>query len=316
MKHRQGLAAALLFCVMCTPVLMGAAAEPEPETQDGETAQVETPPQPALYPIDIVYSEDDTAWRLEKVYQLDASADPSVIPTENFEQEGWEYVFLELLAEDQRETDTNEHIEQITQESCTKDTETVLKNLAPTLEYAGEDGYTGILTLDTASVKVEAAGYGSRSQNVTTTRTYPNLADADTSYIPKTVEEDGCTMELVDVSWQTAAADEVSGQSVATRYTAVASYAGTKTSQYVKGYVVTADGVNSYFGEIHTLKPGATIQLTTKIGTRQYQVDGVAKIAATDVSVLSARDNDIITLITCVRDQPEYRWCVQAKLVR
>ena len=75
-------------------------------------------------------------------------------------------------------------------------------------------------------------------------------------------------------------------------------------------------GVNSYFGEIHTLKPGATIQLTTKIGTRQYQVDGVAKIAATDVSVLSDRQSDIITLITCVRDQPEYRWCVQAKLVR
>lgn len=75
-------------------------------------------------------------------------------------------------------------------------------------------------------------------------------------------------------------------------------------------------GVNSYFGKIHTLKPGATIQLTTKIGTRQYQVDGVAKIAATDVSVLSARENDIITLITCVRNQPEYRWCVQAKLVR
>ena len=246
MKHRQGLAAALLFCVMCTPVLMGAAAESEPETQDGETAQVETPPQPALYPIDIVYSEDDTAWRMEKVYQLDASADPSVIPTENFEQEGREYVFLDLLAEDQRESDTKEHTQQITQESSTKDTETVLKNLAPTLEYAGEDGYMGVLTLDTASVKVEASGYGSRSQNVTTTRTYPNLADADTSYIPKTVEENGCTMELVDVSWQTAAAEEVSGQSVATRYTAVASYAGTKTSQYVKGYVVTAD----YVGDV------------------------------------------------------------------
>lgn len=245
MKHRQGLAAALLFCVMCTPVLMGAAAEPEPETQDGETAQVETPPQPALYPIDIVYSEDDTAWRMKKVYQLDASADPSVIPTENFEQEGREYVFLDLLAEDQRESDTKKHIEQITQESSTKDTETVLKNLAPTLEYAGEDGYMGVLTLDTASVKVEASGYGRRNKNVTATRTYPNLADADTSYITKTVEENGCTMELVDVSWQTAAADEVSGQSVATRYTAVASYAGTKTSRYVKGYVVTADYVGN-----------------------------------------------------------------------
>ena len=50
----------------------------------------------------------------------------------------------------------------------------------------------------------------------------------------------------MDVSWQTAAADEISGQSVATRYTAVASYAGTKTSQYVKGYVVTAD----YVGDV------------------------------------------------------------------
>ena len=207
---------------------------------------METPPQPELYPIDIVYNEDDTAWRMKKVYQLDASADPSVIPTENFEQEGREYVFLDLLAEDQRETDTKEHIEQITQESSTKDTETVLKNLAPTLEYAGEDGYMGVLTLDTASVKVEASGYGSRNKNVTATRTYPNLADADTSYIPKTVEENGCTMELVDVSWQTAAAEEVSGQSVATRYTAVASYAGTKTSRYVKGYVVTAD----YVGDV------------------------------------------------------------------
>lgn len=245
MKHRQGLAAALLFCVMCTPVLMGAAAEPEPETQDEETAQVETPPQPALYPIDIVLSEDDTAWRMKKVYQLDASADPLVIPTENFEQEGREYVFLDLLAEDQRETDTKEHTQQITQESSTKDTETVLKNLAPTLDYAGEDGYMGVLTLDTASVKVEASGYGRRNKNVTATRTYPNLADADTSYIPKTVEENGCTMELVDVSWQTAAAEEVSGQSVATRYTAVASYAGTKTSRYVKGYVVTADYVGN-----------------------------------------------------------------------
>ena len=85
-----------------------------------------------------------------------------------------------------------------------------------------------------------------------------------------------------------------------------------------KGNVAIAGhnrGVNSYFGKIHTLKPGATIQLTTKIGTRKYQVDRMAKIAATDVSVLSARQNDIITLITCVRDQPEYRWCVQAKLV-
>lgn len=75
-------------------------------------------------------------------------------------------------------------------------------------------------------------------------------------------------------------------------------------------------GVNSYFGQIHNLKMGAKIQLTTKIGTKEYEVASVAKIAATDLSVLNARDNDIITLITCVKNQPDYRWCVQARAVR
>ena len=91
------------------------------------------------------------------------------------------------------------------------------------MEYNGEDGYTGILTLDTSSVQVEAAGYGSRSYDVSATRTYPNLSDADTSLIPKTVEENGNTLQLADIAWQTAA-DQMTGQDLAMRYTAVATY--------------------------------------------------------------------------------------------
>ena len=36
------------------------------------------------------------------------------------------------------------------------------------------------------------------------------------------------------------------------------------------------------------------------------------KILSTQVSVLDATNDNIITLVTCVMDQPTYRWCVQA----
>ena len=72
-------------------------------------------------------------------------------------------------------------------------------------------------------------------------------------------------------------------------------------------------GVNNYFGKIHTLDVGDTIQLTTRLGTRSYEVYSVAKISADDTGVLNDSAENIITLITCVMDQPDYRWCVQAR---
>jgi LPXTG-site transpeptidase (sortase) family protein len=71
-------------------------------------------------------------------------------------------------------------------------------------------------------------------------------------------------------------------------------------------------GVNNHFGRIHTLAIGDTISYTTKLGTATYEVFSVRKILATEVSVLNADSRDMITLITCVNDQPAYRWCVQA----
>ena len=71
-------------------------------------------------------------------------------------------------------------------------------------------------------------------------------------------------------------------------------------------------GVANHFGKIHTLDLGDTIKLTTKLGTKTYEVYSVSKIRSDDFSVLNDSRDDIITLITCVWDQPDYRWCVQA----
>lgn len=74
-------------------------------------------------------------------------------------------------------------------------------------------------------------------------------------------------------------------------------------------------GINSCFGQIHTLKVGDHIILTTKLGTRTYEVTGVSKVHETDRSGLAPSAEDQITLYTCVRNQSAYRWCVRGKLV-
>ena len=41
----------------------------------------------------------------------------------------------------------------------------------------------------------------------------------------------------------------------------------------------------------------------------------MAKISSSDLTVLNDSSENIITLITCVMNEPDYRWCVQAKAV-
>lgn len=72
-------------------------------------------------------------------------------------------------------------------------------------------------------------------------------------------------------------------------------------------------GVNSYFGEIHHLKIGDEITYTNKLGTKKYAVTSVRKINAADFSFLQETSDNRLTLITCVKNEPNFRRCVQAR---
>ena len=189
-----------------------------------------------LYPVEVTeYMEGDRS-RLKKIYVLTPADDPSLIPTEDFDREGQTYTLLDITRQDQVETDTRDYTETVTLESKTKDMDAILPQLTATLEVDTEEGYTGVLTLDTASIQVEAAGYSTSTRAVTAARTYPNLSDADVSLIPKSIEDGGRTLELANVQWQEA------GEF----YTANATYTGTASSKYATGYTVTAE----YSGEV------------------------------------------------------------------
>ena len=107
-----------------------------------------------------------------------------------------------------------------------------------------DDGYSGTLHLDHTSIMVEETGYATKNHEISVTRLYPDLSDADLSLIPKTIEDDGRTLILDDVEWENGWQTDAENGFI--RYSATANYVGTVSSEYATGYTVTAN----YTGEV------------------------------------------------------------------
>lgn len=191
------------------------------------------------YPTAITRSEDGSD--LRKLYDLAPQDNPAGIPRSDFEQDGFHYTLIDLLKQELPEVEERQHTETVTMESKKKDMESVLALLPQEREFITEDGLIGTLTLRLDTVQVDVAGYGSSTKEVSATRSYPNLAGQDTQYIPKTIQDDGRTLTLQTIDWKTDNTASTDGYALGDRYTAVATYTGSATSSYVKGYTVTAD---------------------------------------------------------------------------
>ena len=243
-----------IFTILCTVLsllltacpVFAATADSLPAAEEPAQMLPSAPAPVTVYPAEVRASEENGISRLEKVYYLTADDDPALIPTEDFEREGMNYTLLDLLKNDQRETDTKDYTEVLTLDSDTKDLAEIINALEPELAVVTEDGYEGILTPDYPSIIVEPAGYKTSNRTVSASRQYPNLSDADISLIPKSIEDSGRTLTLADVNWQEAATDYVDGSDIALRYTANATYTGTATSKSATSYTVTI----SYSGEV------------------------------------------------------------------
>ena len=230
-----------ILTLLCTAVLAISIAAPPALAAGGP-----------FYPISVeeyTYGSFDEL-RINKVYQLSLSDDPSGIPTEDFERNGRRYFLLDMIKEDEVGVDTQDYTDTITQDSDTNDLSAVLKQLDPHREVTTEDGYTGLLALDYTSVTVEAKGYKTSTKSLSATRTYPNLSDADLSLVPKTTTDNGKTLTLGAVEWS-------GGENG--YYTATATYTGTSTTRYATGYTVTA----SYTGQV--AKTGCEVVTYTAI---------------------------------------------------
>lgn len=191
------------------------------------------------YPTSITCNEEQT--ELKKIYNLAPEADPAGIPRSDFEQNGYHYTLQDLLKQELPENESREQTETVSLQSDKKDLESVLTLLPQEKEFVTDDGLTGVLTLRLDTVQVEPSGYGTSTKALTATRSYPNLDSQDTQYIPKSIEDNGKTLMLQDIQWQTDNTANVDGYALGDRFTATATYTGSTTGSYVKGYTVTAD---------------------------------------------------------------------------
>jgi len=193
----------------------------------------------AVYPVDIQVSDDKQT--LRKVYEFEIGAEVD-ISKDTFQLNGYTYSFVDFIVEEVKSEETYWAIEPIEFYSKTNDVNSIINQLEKEIDVNLEDGFRGRLPLNLSSISVKSLGTGKSTKNVSTTQTYPNLSDADMTHIPKSL--DG--MALSNVQWQTDNTQTIDHHQLTDRYSCVATYSGTSTSTYSKGYTVTAD----YQGEL------------------------------------------------------------------
>lgn len=72
---------------------------------------------------------------------------------------------------------------------------------------------------------------------------------------------------------------------------------------------------HNYLGiwaKLNTLEKGDKIQYTSILGSKTYSVCDIKQIEENDISVLENTKNNMLTLITCIKNTPSKRLCVQA----
>lgn len=86
-----------------------------------------------------------------------------------------------------------------------------------------------------------------------------------------------------------------------------------ENSFYLNGNVcLAAHNSNKYWAKLYTLENGDKITYVSFLGTKEYKVNSITQIPATDWSKLEKSNENILTLITCVKGNPSQRLCVQA----
>ena len=216
-----------------------------------------------VYPSDVAELRDGGGWQIIKTYVLSANEQPEDIPREQFERSGWTFTLTDITRKETSNAETREHTETVTLDTETNELEQILASLAPTMDYRDVDGFTGILSLDVSSIKVETAGTRTTSHTMTVTREYPNLSSNDTELVPKTVTDRGKTYTLASVDWRAGNTVTIDYERIPEYYTAVAAYTATGYSTRVTGYTTTA----TYSGSLAKLSQGRTVYTAYFVGT-------------------------------------------------
>lgn len=74
-------------------------------------------------------------------------------------------------------------------------------------------------------------------------------------------------------------------------------------------------GPNAWFYDLINLRSGDVILYRTALGSRTYVVNSIRTVSINDLSPLNGSDTNMLTLVTCLANQPSVRLIVQAQAI-
>jgi hypothetical protein len=166
----------------------------------------------------------------------------------------------DIAKEDVRDAETRQETQSATVKTKTNNADTIIQAFEPQIDY-NQDGFTGTLLFNHKSVDTKAEGWATKNYAVTATKEYGGLERNDPYYVPKSIQKDGRTLNLANISWSTQGGNEEY-----TLYKATATYSGTASSKYATGYVSTGE----YSGEVSKPYISKTIYTITYIGEKIF----------------------------------------------
>lgn len=84
-------------------------------------------------------------------------------------------------------------------------------------------------------------------------------------------------------------------------------------SSILQGNVCLAGhNTTRFFANLKDVKQGDIIKYSSCLGNREYEITTIKQIEETDWSMLEDTEDNRLTIITCVKNQPKFRLCVQA----
>lgn len=230
-----------------------------------ETEQVLLAGDHAVYfPVEVEPIEINGIPTLTKTYEMPPDFDPAALKEQPFEQNGYWYRYGRMDKTIHHKTETQDAEDMVTLNAPSADLAAVIDKFPLTRAYTKDD-YSGDLTLDLQSIKVEATGYktvtDSHPHSVTKSYTLPYN---DRSLVPETVQADGLSLPRTGLTWTEAA--NVSDSDVPNSWTATAVYSKTTytSRQVATGYQASA----VYRGQIAKTSVDHVTYTVTYVGSK------------------------------------------------
>ena len=229
------------------------------------TEQVLLAGDKAVYtPVSVESIEINSTPTLVKTYEMPPDFDPAALKEQPFEQDGCWYRYERMDKTVHHKTETQDAEDTVTLAAPSADLAAVINRFPVTKAYT-KDGYSGDLTLDLQSIKVETTGYKTvtDSHPHSVTKTY-ELPYNDRSLVPETVQVNGMNLPRTGLTWTEAA--NVSDSDVPDTWTATAVYSKTTytSRQVATGYQASA----VYRGTISKTDVDHVMYTVTYVGSK------------------------------------------------